>query len=69
MEGIHSNALQLATIEASAAVMGHGQLMLRWGASSDTATVEAAYLRHLAALLDEYLDDTVLEGIAADIAA
>ena len=69
MEAIHANALQLAASEASAAVTGHGQAMARRGVSKDDAAVESAYLRHLAALLDEYLDDLVLEGMAAGTAA
>ena len=54
MEGIHANALQLATSE-----------MRRAATAGDGAAFEAAYLRHLAAVLDEYLDDLVLEGVTA----
>lgn len=69
MEGIHANALQLATSQTSAAVAGHGAALMRQATVADTVAFEAAYSRHLAALLDEYLDDLVLEGMSAGVAA
>lgn len=69
MEGIHANALQLATSETSAVVAGHGAALMRHATVADTGAFEAAYVRHLGALLDEYLDDLVLEGMSAGVAA
>ena len=69
MEGIHANALQLATSQISATVAGHGATLMRHATVANTEAFEAAYLRHLGALLDEYLDDLVLEGMSAGVAA
>ena len=63
MESMHADALRVAAAASR----------LPPQAASDEAVeatgFDAAYLRHMDTLLDEYLDDLALEGFAAGPAA
>ena len=60
MEGMHADALRVAAAA--------GRLPLQ-AAGDEAAGFDAAYLRCMESLLDEYLDDLTLEGFAAGPAA
>jgi len=64
MEGMHADALRGAAAAARLPPQAAGD-----GVFPDAAGFDAAYLRCMDALLDEYLDDLALEGFAAGPAA
>ena len=63
MEGMHADALRAAAAASRLPAQAVGD------EGHEAAGFDAAYLRHVDALLDEYLDDLALDGFAAGPAA